>query len=61
MKLWWTEASRFRTGCPLRLEKLEILEILENEPFSEFVWKSWKTIGCSPALAGKAEIFYFCA
>ena len=24
---------------------------LENEPFSEFGWKSWKTIGVSPALA----------
>ena len=37
------------TGCPLRLEKLE------NEPFSELGWKSWKTIGFSSALAGQAE------
>ena len=28
---------------------------LENEPFSEF---SWKTIGFSPAWAGKAEILF---
>ena len=40
------------TGCPLRLVKLE------NEPFSEFGWKSWKTIR-SPDLAGKAGIFIF--
>jgi len=25
---------------------------------SEFGWKSWKTIGFSPALAGKAGIFF---
>ena len=29
-----------------------------NEPFSEFGWKSWKTIGFSPALAGKARILF---
>ena len=27
-------------------------------PFSEFDWKSWKTIGFSPALAGKAGMLY---
>jgi len=43
-------------GYPLRLEKLEVLEKLEIEPFSEFGWKSWKTIGFSPAVAGKAGI-----
>ena len=32
---------------------------LENEPFPEFDWKSWKTIGFSRALAGKAGIFIF--
>jgi len=46
------------TVCPLRLEKLEMFEKLENELFSEFGWSSWKIIGCSPALAGKLE-FYF--
>ena len=39
-------------GYPLWLEKLE------NEPFSEFDWKSWKTIGFSPALPGKAGILF---
>jgi len=39
-------------GCPLRLE------MLENEPFSEFDWNTWKTIGFSPALAGKAGILF---
>ena len=39
------------------MEKLEMLEKLENEPFSEFGWKSWKTIGFSHALAGKAGVF----
>ena len=29
---------------------------LENELFSEFGWKTWKTIGFSPALVGKAGI-----
>ena len=29
-------------------------EAMKNEPFSEFGWKSWKTIGFSPASAGKA-------
>ena len=43
-----------RTGSPLRLEELE------NEPFLEFCWKSWKTIGFSPALAGKAGILFLC-
>ena len=27
-------------------------------PFSEFGWNSWKTIGFSPALAGKAGILF---
>ena len=36
-----------------------MLEKLENEPFSEFDWKSWKTIGFSAALAGKAGILVF--
>ena len=40
------------TGCQLRLDKLE------NEPFSEFGLKSWKMIGFSPALAGKAGILF---
>ena len=31
---------------------------LENEPFSEFGWKSWKTINFFPALAGKAGILF---
>jgi len=26
--------------------------------FLEFAWKSWKTIGFSPALAGKAGILF---
>jgi len=29
--------------------------------FSEIGWKSWKTMSFSPALAGKAGIFYFYA
>ena len=41
--------------CPLLLESLEKLE---NEPFSEFGWKSWKTMCFSPALAGKAGILF---
>ena len=41
---------RLSSGCPLQLE------MLENEPFSNFGWKSWKTVGFSSALAGKAEI-----
>ena len=32
--------------------------MLENELFSEFGWKSWKTIGFSPALTGKAGILF---
>jgi len=36
------------SGCPLLLE---MLEKLENEPFSEFGWKCWNTIGFSLALA----------
>ena len=36
-----------------------MLEKLENEPFSAFGWKSWETIGFSPALAGKARILFF--
>ena len=35
---------------------LEELEKLVIEPFSEFGWKSWKTIGFSPALVGTAGI-----
>jgi len=35
-----------------------MLEKLENELFSEFDWKSWKAIGFSPALAGKAGILF---
>jgi len=35
-----------------------MLEKLENEHFSEFGWKSRKTIGFSPALAGKAGVFF---
>jgi len=27
--------------------------------FSEFVWKSWETIGSSPAFPGKAGIEFF--
>jgi len=46
------------TGCPLRLEKLEALENLENEPFSEFGWNSFKAIGFSPSLAGKDGILF---
>jgi len=46
------------TGCPLRLEKLEMLENLENEPISEFGWKSWETIGFPPALIGRARILF---
>ena len=34
---------------------LEKLEKLENGPFSEF---GWKTMGFSPALAGKAGILF---
>ena len=45
-------------GIHSLLEKLEMLEKLENEPFSEFDWKSWKAIGFSPALAGKAGILF---
>jgi len=37
------------TGCPLWLE---MMEKLENEPFSEFGWNSWESIGCSSDLAG---------
>ena len=40
-------------GYPLQLE---MLEKLENEPFSEYAWNSWKTIVFYPALAGKAGI-----
>jgi len=40
------------TGCPLWLE------MLENEPFSECGWKSWKTLGFSSALGGKAGILF---
>ena len=40
------------TGCPLRLEKLE------NGPFSEFGWKSWKIRSYSPASAVKAGILF---
>jgi len=42
----------------LWLENLEMLEKLKNEPFSESGWKSWKTIGFSPTLAGKTEILF---
>ena len=35
-----------------------MLENLENEPFSEFDWKSWKIIGFSLALAGKDGILF---
>ena len=35
-----------------------MLEKLENEPFSEFGWKSWKAIGFSPTLAGKAGVLF---
>ena len=48
----WVENFRKITGCPLLLEKLE------NEPFSEFGWNSWKTIGFSPTLAGKGGILF---
>ena len=43
------------SGCPLQLE---MLEKVENEPFSEFGWKSWETIIFSPTLAGKARILF---
>ena len=35
-----------------------MMENLENEPFSEFGWRGWKTIGFSPALAEKAGILF---
>jgi len=38
--LYFTTAHQ---GCPLQLEKLEMLEKLENEPF--FSWKSWNFLG----------------
>jgi len=44
-----------RAGCPLWLE---MLEKLEDVPFSEHCWKSCKTIGFSPALAGKAGFLF---
>ena len=34
-----------KTGFLLRLEKMEMLEKLEHEPYSEFDWKCWKTTG----------------
>ena len=37
---------------------VEMLKKLENDFFSEFHWKSWKAIGFSPALAGKAGILF---
>jgi len=40
------------TGLPLWLE------MLENERFSECGWKSWKTLGFSSALGGKAGILF---
>ena len=46
----------FVAGCPLQLEELEKLE---NELFSEFGWKSWKIIGFSPDLAGKAGMLFW--
>jgi len=42
-------------GFPLLLESREKLE---NEPLSEFGWKSWKTLCFSPTLAGKAGILF---
>jgi len=45
------------TGCPLRLEKLKVLENLENGPFHNLAVENWKTIGFSPALAGKYGVF----
>ena len=39
--------------------ELERAGKLENEPFSEFGWKSWKIIGFSPDLAGKAGILFW--
>jgi len=53
--LYLSIIEQLLTGCPLQLE---MLEKLENEPFSEFSWKSWKTIGFSPALARKAGIVF---
>ena len=32
-----------KTGCLLPLEKMEMLEKLEHERYSEFDWKCWKT------------------
>ena len=46
------------TGCKLPLEKLEVLENLENEPFSEFGWNGLKAIRFSPSLAGKDGILF---
>ena len=45
--------SLFRVSTPAGK-----LELLEFEPVSEFGWKSWKAIGSSPALAGKAGILF---
>ena len=42
----------YYSGCPLPMEKLEMVGKLENERLlSEFGWKSRKTIRFSPALA----------
>ena len=41
------------------LGSLEMPDKLENEPLSEFRWNSWKAIGFSPALAGKAGILFW--
>jgi len=49
----YTSLFHLTQGCQLQLEKLE------NGPFSESGWKSWNTIGFSPALAGKAGILFF--
>ena len=35
-----------------------MLEKLENEPFSEFGWKSLRTIDFSTALTGKAGVLF---
>ena len=41
---------------PTPVGKAENAGKLENEPFSEFGCKSWKIVGFSPALTGKAGI-----
>jgi len=40
--LYLSIIEQLLTGCPLQLE---MLEKLENEPFSECGWNSWETIG----------------